>query len=257
MGKSLLLLDRVDVLTPNGKERLRDIREELGEVTDRLADGIPLWADLPTGRVFSKNTKRSRKAFALAGQRIYIAGLPPEELAAAEIPWELGVRAVGASVARSSLLIELSGVIDLPDTCDMLTGVCIMAGPVNQNDVGKTYYGGRDLLLKKFPDRNPCSLLIWTVKAKTIADPIGNEEQLLNPARKGALVDLRPGPHEVIQIGKNGVRVPYRQNGSTSSTERGFSDMNNFVCAPDGTDIPGNRGQRWEATTDRILFPGN
>jgi hypothetical protein len=33
---------------------------------------------------------------------------------------------------------------------------------------------------------------VWTVKAKTVADPIGNEEQLMNPAQKGALVDLRP-----------------------------------------------------------------
>ena len=36
-----LLLDRVDVLTPNGKERLRAIRDELGSVTDRVAANIP------------------------------------------------------------------------------------------------------------------------------------------------------------------------------------------------------------------------
>ena len=60
-GKSVLLLDRVDVLTPNGKERLRAIRDELGSVTDRVAANIPLWADLPLGRVFTKNTKRSRR----------------------------------------------------------------------------------------------------------------------------------------------------------------------------------------------------
>ena len=78
--------------------------------------------------------------------------------------------------------------------------ICLMAGPVNQNDIGKTYYGIPDLLAENFGSRDPTSLLVWTLKAKTVADPLGNEEQLMNRARKGALVDLRPGPHEVIQV---------------------------------------------------------
>lgn len=244
-GKAYLLLDRVDVLTDNGKERLREIRDELGHVTDRVAAGIPLWADLPFGRVFSKNTRKSRKAFALTGQRIYIAGLSKKEMKDASIPWELALRAVGAAASRSSLLIELCGVIDLPEGCDLLAGFCVMAGPVNQNDIGKTYYGGRDLLAGTFPDRDPCSLLIWTVKAKTLADPIGNEEQLMNPARKGALVDLRPGPHDVIQIRRKEGLAPFRQEKDLVSTERAYADLENFVVSPSGKKIPGNEGKAW------------
>ncbi|MEZ4467320.1 MAG: hypothetical protein R3F43_23460 [bacterium] len=89
---------------------------------------------------------------------------------------------------------------DIPEGCDLLAGICLMAGPVNQNDIGKTYYGMPDLLAETWPTRQPTSLLVWTLKAKTVADPVGNEEQLLNEKRKGALVDLRPGPHDVIQI---------------------------------------------------------
>ena len=43
-----------------------------------------------------------------------------------------------------------------------------------------------DLLQSAYPDAAPTSLLVWTLKAKTVADPIGNEEQLMNPKRKGA-----------------------------------------------------------------------
>ena len=64
-AKQLLILDRIDVLTPNGKERLRSLRSELNGIADRVVADIPLWADLPTGRVFSKNAARSKKAFAL------------------------------------------------------------------------------------------------------------------------------------------------------------------------------------------------
>ncbi|MCA9562616.1 MAG: hypothetical protein KC561_03960, partial [Myxococcales bacterium] len=72
-SKDLLILDRIDVLTPNGKERLRRIRDELGEIADLIMKRMPLWADLPTGKALSRNAKRGKKAFALAGQRIYIA----------------------------------------------------------------------------------------------------------------------------------------------------------------------------------------
>ena len=117
------LLDRIDVLAPGGKERLRALRAKLEDATDRVVAGIPLWADLPTGRAFSRNASRGRKAFALAGQRIYLSGLSVEEVAAAGLPWELAVRAVGAAAARSSLVAELSGTTEIPDGCDLLGGI--------------------------------------------------------------------------------------------------------------------------------------
>ena len=88
---------------------------------------------------------------------------------------------------------------------------------------------------------------MWTLKAKTIADPIGNEEQLMNVKRKGALVDLRPGPHEVVQIAKGGVLVPMRSAGSRTNRERAFSEFGNFATDPEGRSIPGNRGEEWPA----------
>ena len=142
------------------------------------------------------------------------------------------------------------GVTDLPPDCDLLAGICLMAGPVNQNDIGKQFYGYRDLLADAFPDEDTTSLLVWTLKAKTVADPIGNEEQLLNAARKGALVDLRPAPDEVISIASPGGIVPFRAKGST---ERAFAGAGNFVTSPEGTDIPGNRGAIW-ADGDRVVL---
>jgi hypothetical protein len=128
-----------------------------------------------------------------------------------------------------------------------------MAGPVNQNDVGKQFYGVPDLLSTRYPVGDPTSLLVWTFKAKTVADPLGNEEQLLNKNRKGALVDLRPGPHEVIRVRQNGSLVPFR-GGETPSSERAFADQGNFVTAPNGSDIPGNPGKSWQGPTDRPLW---
>jgi hypothetical protein len=122
-----------------------------------------------------------------------------------------------------------------------------MAGPVNQNDIGKQFYGQADLLVKEFPGLpDITSLLVWTCKAKTVADPIGNEEQLLNAKRKGMLVDLRAGPHEVIEVRVDGRSRPMRQIGNVVNTERAFADVGNFVMSPDGEDIPGNRGARWD-----------
>ena len=144
--KELLLLDRIDVLTPGGKERLRAVRKELEETTDKVVENLPLWADLPLGRALSKNAKRGRKAFALAGQRIYVGGLPRAELEAAGLDLSHAVRAFGAAASRSALVCELAGCIDLPPGLDLLAGVCLMAGPVNQNDIGKQFYGGVDLL---------------------------------------------------------------------------------------------------------------
>ncbi len=254
-AKRLLLMERVDVLTPGGKERLREIRAGLGEVTDRVIKNIPLWADLPTGKAFSRNTKRGRKAFALAGQRIYIGGLSKAEIAAEGLPWELAVRAFGAAAARSALVAELMGVTDLPDDCDLLAGICLMAGPVNQNDIGKSFFGHVDLLSKAFPDRDPTSLLVWTLKAKTVADPIGNEEQLLNKARKGALVDLRCGPHEVVTLRRGGRLEPQRLREGRVNAERAFADQGNFATAEDGREIPGNRGSAWpRAWADEVVW---
>lgn len=244
-AKSLILLERVDVLTPGGKERLRAIRKHLEEVTDRIAENIPRWADLPTGRALTRNVARGKKAFGLAGQRIYIGGLSKREVRAAGLDWTHAVRAFGAAAARSAALAEIAGCIEIPAGCDMLAGICLMAGPVNQNDIGKTFYGSDDLLAGAFPDRAPVSLLVWTLRAKTVADPIGNEEQLLNAERKGVLVDLRPAPHEVIAVRTSRGVAPLRFRGGKTNGERAFGDVGNFVTDPSGVDIPGNRGAPW------------
>jgi hypothetical protein len=250
-AKDLLLLDRVDVLTPNGKERLRKIRRALGEATDCLIRDLPLWIDLPTGKAFSKNAARGRKAFALTGQRIYITGLSKPELEKEGIDWQVAVRACGAATARASLYAEIMGCINIPEGADLLAGTCIMAGPVNQNDIGKTYYGHPDLLDESLSHRNPTSLLVWTLKAKTIADPIGNEEQLLNAKKKGALVDLRCGPHQVVQIYENAHFNPMRKikhgENIQVNQERAFADVGNFVTDPNAVAIENNEGQSWDA----------
>lgn len=244
-SKDLLLLERIDVLTPNGKERLREVRDSLGKVTDEVIEGIPTWADLMTGKALSRNAARGRKAFALAGQRIYVGGLDRSEIAAAGIDWDVAVRATGAAAARSAMVAELMGCFDIPQGCDLLAGICLMAGPVNQNDIGKEFFGHDDLLCGEFPDRDPTSLLVWTLKAKTVADPIGNEEQLLSANRKGALVDLRPGPHEVVAIKRGSQVTPFRKRGDQTSRERAFHDVDNFVTSDDGQPIEGNRGEPW------------
>jgi hypothetical protein len=250
-SKDLLLLERVDVLSPTGKRRLREIRGQLEDITDRVVKNLPLWADLPLGRALSRNAARGRKAFALAGQRIYIVGLSKRDIERANLDWTLAIRAVGAACARSALYAELMGVTDIPPGCDLLAGVCLMAGPVNQNDVGKQFFGVRDLLAEAFADRDPTSLLVWTLKAKTVADPIGNEEQLLDEARKGALVDLRPGPHDVVALRIDGAVLPFRQRDGRISTERAFGDVGNFLGDPDGREIEGNRGAVWPAGPSR------
>ena len=254
--KDRLLLERVDVLTPGGKERLRAIRRELGEISDKCVDNIPLWADLPLGKALSRNAAKGRKAFALAGQRIYIGGLDKAAIAADGLPWEQAVRAFGAAAARSSLVCELSGCLDLPGDCDLLAGICLMAGPVNQNDIGKEFYGYRDLLADAHPDKDPTSLLVWTLKAKTVSDPIGNEQQLMDPKRKGALVELRAAPHEVVTLVRGERRERLRDRDGRRNAERAFSDQDNFVRGPQGAEIPGNRGSAWpQDWASEILWP--
>ncbi|MEE2789960.1 MAG: hypothetical protein VX589_21640 [Myxococcota bacterium] len=251
-AKSSVLLERIDVMTDAGKARLRSIRGANGAITDRVIREMPIWADLPTGRAFSRNAERARKAFALVGQRVYVGGLSRREMETLDIDWLSAVRAIGAVAARSSLYCELMGVTALPENCDLLAGVCLMAGPVNQNDIGKTYYGMPDLLGHNFGDRHPTSLLVWTFKAKTVADPIGNEEQLLSKRQQGALVDLRPAPHEVIRIAQGKHRVQFRCLGDQTSTERAYFEADNFVTAPDGRDIPGNLGEPWPSQGTEI-----
>ncbi len=245
LAKGLLLLERIDVLTDGGKERLRGVRKDLEDITDRLVAAIPLWADLPTLRALSKNAMRGKKAFALAGQRIYVGGLAREEVEAAGLDFTHAVRAFGAAASRSALVCELSGCLEIAEGCDLMAGICLMAGPVNQNDIGKQFYGYADLLQGAFPERNPTSLLVWTLKAKTVADPIGNEEQLLNDRRKGALVDLRPAPHEVAWLRVEGKSQPLRRRDGRVNAERAFADQDNFVRDDEGREIPGNRGSAW------------
>lgn len=254
-AKDLLLLERVDVLHPEGKRRLREIRGELGDISETVVENIPKWADYAMGRALTRNAAKGKKAFALAGQRIYIVGADKSECTSDGIDWQLAVRAVGAACSRSALVAELSGCTSIPEGCDLLAGICLMAGPINQNDVGKTFFGFRDMLAGAHPSKDPTSLLMWTLKAKTVGDPIGNEEQLMNPARKGALVDLRCGPHEACFVRRGGGVVPFRQSGEQTSEERAFSDADNFVTDAQGTDIPGNRGQEW-AGRDTVLWPG-
>ncbi len=250
-AKNLLLLERIDVSTSLGNQRLRNIREMLGFVTERVIATIPLWADLATGKALSRNAARGKKAFVLAGQRIYVGGLDRCDIEECGLDWELALRAFGAAAARSALLVEIMGVVDLPSDCDLLAGISLMAGPVNQNDIGKSFYGQEDILKSAFPDKDPTSLLVWTLKAKTIADPIGNEEQLMSHDHKGALVDLRPAPHEVVFVKtKHGVH-PFRKRGSKTSNERAFYDVGNFVSSPDSGRIPGNEGQAWD--DDRLF----
>ena len=244
-AKKLMLMERIDVLTPGGKGRLRQIRKDNHAITDALIANLPLWADLPMGRALSRNANRGRKAFALVGQRIYVGGLDKSEITASGLDPTLACQAIGAAASRSAKVCELSGCIELPDDCDLLVGTCLMAGPVNQNDIGKQFYGFKDLLVDAHPDKSPTSMIVWTLKAKTVADPLGNEEQLLNPKRKGALVDLRPAPHEVVSVRRHGKVAPFRQTAVRTSQERAFADQGNFVKSIDGSHIPGNVGSAW------------
>lgn len=244
-AKELLLLERIDSLKPEGQVRLGQVRAQLDLITDMLIDNIPKWVDIPLRGMLSKNAERGRKAFALTGQRIYMGGLDKADVKAAGIGWMHAVRVVGASSSRAALYAELMGVLNVPDDCDMLAGICLMAGPMNQNDIGQVFYGQRDLMQPSFPNKNPTSLLFWTLKAKTVTDPIGNEEQLMNASRKGALVDLRPGPHEVVHICTASGLQPMRKQGARVNEERAFADLDNFVRSPNGDEIPGNRGRKW------------
>ena len=174
-AKRLMLLERIDVLTDGGKGRLRQIRADNEAITDLLIANLPLWADIPLGRSLSRSANRGRKAFALAGQRIYVGGLDKSAVEAADVDTSLAVAAMGAASSRSAQVCELSGCIDLPSDCDLLVGTCLMAGPVNQNDIGKQFYGFKDLLAHAHPDKDPTAMIVWTLKAKTVADPLGNE----------------------------------------------------------------------------------
>ena len=75
----------------------------------------------------------------------------------------------------------------------------------------------------------------------------------MNPARKGALVDLRPGPHEVIQVMRGGRLLSFRQKGEMTSCERAFSEQGNFVVGANGEHIDGNRGEPWPGTLENVF----
>jgi len=257
-SKGLMLLERLDVLTDDGKARLREIRADNNGITDALIANLPLWADIPMGRALSRNANRGRKAFALVGQRIYIGGLDKSEVEAVGLDPTLACQAIGAAASRSAKLCELSGCIELPDDCDLLVGTCLMAGPVNQNDIGKQFYGYRDLLSGAYEGKEPTSMLVWTLKAKTVADPLGNEEQLLSRTRKGALVDLRPAPHEVVAVRVDGRLSPMRRRSGRTNQERAYADVGNFVRGPDGQHIPGNPGSAWpKSLADACVWAEN
>lgn len=250
-AKHLLLLERVDSLSDAGQTRLEEITSMLGDVTDRVVATIPKWADLLTGRKLSKSAALGRKAFALAGQRIYIGGLDSKEIEQTEIDWDQSLRAIGAASARATLYAEICGTVNIPEGCDMLAGVCLMAGPVNQNHIGQEFFDQKDLLADAFPHQHTSSLLMWTLKAKTVADPIGNEEQLINANRKGALVDLRAAPHQVIHLRIGGRNYPMRLQQAPgdkvpkTNGERAFWEVGNFVVSDQGEEIPGNKGTPW------------
>ena len=196
-SKDLLLFDRIDVRSEGGAEKRAKISKDLNKITDFIVRDIPTWADLPTGFALSKMRSEDAKPLLSLDREFYITGLDRKEIEAEQLDWFQAIQAVGAVVARLCVLLELAGCVDLPDTCDLLAGICLMAGPVNQNDIGKQFCGYPDLLKEAYPDRDPTSLMVWTLKGKTITVSLGNEEQLLNPERKGALVDLRPPPSQV------------------------------------------------------------
>ena len=128
------LLERVDVLTPGGKGRLRQIRGELGAITDKVVETLPGRIDVPSGRFFSRNAERGA-SLALAGQRVYIGGLDRADI-------ERDCHGKRASVRPVPQQPEAPSPRNSPGSstfqgCDLLTGVCLMAGPVNQNDIGK------------------------------------------------------------------------------------------------------------------------
>ena len=257
-AKNLLLLERVDVLTEHGKTRLREICQQLGEITDQLVEDLPLWADLPMGKALSRNAAaKGRKAFALAGQRIYIGGLDKSAVAAEGLDFGLAVAAVGAAAARSGLLCELSGCLNLPSDCDLLSGMCLMAGPVNQNDIGKQFYGYPDLLQSAYPDAAPTSLLVWTLKAKTVADPIGNEEQLMNPKKR--VLWSTCVLHHMKWFSLN--RMVYLNPcvpRKILTHKRAFGDLGNFALGQCGGEIEGNAGVPWPSNlSTQVLWPIN
>lgn len=77
----------------------------------------------------------------------------------------------------------------------------------------------------------------------------------MNPAQKGALVDLRLGPHEAVALRVDGALVPMRAREGAVNAERAFADVGNFVTDPSGADVPGNRGVAWpDALRRAVVF---
>jgi hypothetical protein len=67
----------------------------------------------------------------------------------------------------------------------------------------------------------------------------------MNEKRKGSLVDLRGGPHEIVEVVVGKTRTPLRSANGQFNQERAFGDQGNFVSSPKGKPIPGNQGETW------------
>ena len=69
-------------------------------------------------------------------------------------------------------------------------------------------------------------------------------------------MDLRPGPHEVMQVRRNGRLEAMRRREGRVNAQRAYDDAGNFITAPDGREIPGNRGSAWpQQWREEILWP--
>ena len=130
------------------------------------------------------------------------------------VAWERAVRAAGLQL-RGGPHVRF-GLIDLPESC-----IAYRVLPHGRSGQPERH---RQAVLRLprpagwgAPGVTPCRL-VWTLKAKTIADPIGNEEQTAQSRPEGALVDLRCGPHEAVWVVDNdGTRRPMRKEGERVS----------------------------------------
>jgi len=240
--RDALLVHEIDTTSAPGQTEITLIRQELDEVTQRIRKNLPVWADAVSLGALARLVEQGTKAFALSGQRVVIFGLDGELLRGTGVDFEHAVRAVGAAIARACWIFEIAGSTEIPEGADLLGGVCAMAGPVNLNDIGKSFYGHADLLRRNYGQGLPTSLAVVCFKAKTPADPIGNEEQLLNRTKRGPLVDLRKGPHEAVALRASPESRVVPMRADPVSRERAFHDVGNFVAGPDGREIEGNRG---------------
>ena len=76
----------------------------------------------------------------------------------------------------------------------------------------------------------------------------------MSAKRRGGLVDLRCGPHEVVSVMRGRRAHPLRASGSR---ERAYGDVGNFVTGTEGEEIQGKRGEPWpeEEGTRKLWAP--